>query len=161
MIQWLMMCNKRAYPCRCFVQYARKRKENGMNIVKPQFAWQRCLCKDEISPACSQRIIPFDNYTDTPFIFYGMLIVFTGGHGGMFAGYRHSYTRHVLGFFLRWLCPPVTAHRPAGSLISVALPEKELPAGEQCSHSQNACHQTTSSNAKYKIEKSQRSGSAA
>ena len=73
----------------------------------------------------SQRIISFDNYTDTAFIFYGMLIVFTGGHGGLFVGYRHSYTRHALSF-----CPPVTAH--TGQLVvwsPVSILGKELPAG--------------------------------
>lgn len=54
-----------------------------------------------------------------------MLIVFTGGHGGLFVGYRLLYTRHALSF-----CLPVTAHTgPACGLISVAIPEKNsLPA---------------------------------
>lgn len=52
----------------------------------------------KISPVCSQCIIPFDNYTDTPFIFYGMLIVFTSGHRGLFAGCVQSYADTGLDF---------------------------------------------------------------
>ncbi len=83
--------------------------------------------KDEISPACSQHIIPFDNYADMPFIFYGMLIVFTSGHGGLFgglsAGSRQSYAR-----LFPWRLRPVTAH--TGQLVVLILmtnPQKEKP----------------------------------
>lgn len=48
MIQRLMMCNKRAYPCLRFCSVR--------DFVKPQFAWQHCLREDE---NFSGHVIPF------------------------------------------------------------------------------------------------------
>lgn len=96
-MQWLMICNKHAYPCLSFVQYARKWKKTGGILLNHHLF--DSVASAKTSPVCCQHIIPFDNYADTPFVFYGMLIVFTSGHRGLFAGSCQSYRhRHVLSF---------------------------------------------------------------
>lgn len=62
-IQWLMMCNKHAYPCICSVQYAKEKKTGRVSSNHNLFT--ALLLQREHFSRLFLHIIPFDSYTQT------------------------------------------------------------------------------------------------